>query len=209
MFKPTIIDLAKEMGITPSTVSRTLAGSPRVKESTRMAIGRKAREMGHERNVLGSNLRKGAVRTAGIIVPRINRQFFSNVISSVASVLGKAGYSVIICQSHETLEDEINALKTMRANQVAGVLISHSIESKDGTHILGNLSDDAGLIQFDRAFEDLPGVKVMNDRAKAFLESRQGKRAGRTITIPMKFIKRESSERNKHVGPTMTAIDCK
>lgn len=96
------------------------------------AIERKAKEMGYERNVMASNLRKGVAKTVGIIVPRINRQFFSNVISSAESILEEAGYTVIICQSHETLEDEIKALKTMRANQVAGVLISHSIQSVNG-----------------------------------------------------------------------------
>ena len=141
MIKPTITDIANEMGITPSTVSRALAGSPRVKESTREAIERKAKEMGYERNVMASNLRKGVAKTVGIIVPRINRQFFSNVISSAESILEEAGYTVIICQSHETLEDEIKALKTMRANQVAGVLISHSIQSVNGDHILENIHD--------------------------------------------------------------------
>lgn len=171
MIKPTITDIANEMGITPSTVSRALAGSPRVKESTREAIERKAKEMGYERNVMASNLRKGVAKTVGIIVPRINRQFFSNVISSAESILEEAGYTVIICQSHETLEDEIKALKTMRANQVAGVLISHSIQSVNGDHILENIHDGVELVQFDRVFDNLPGIKVVNDGVKGSYEA--------------------------------------
>lgn len=171
MIKPTITDIANEMGITPSTVSRALAGSPRVKESTREAIERKAKEMGYERNVMASNLRKGVAKTVGIIVPRINRQYFSNIISSAESILGEAGYTVIICQSHETLADEIKALKTMRANQVAGVLISHSIQSEDGSHILENIPEGVELIQFDRVFADLPGIKVVNDGVKGSYEA--------------------------------------
>ena len=107
MLKATITDIAREMGITPSTVSRALSGSPRVKEATRKAVEQKAREMGYERNVMASNLRKGVAQTVGIIVPRINRQFFSNVISSIEAALGTAGYSVIICQTREKLENEI------------------------------------------------------------------------------------------------------
>lgn len=163
MTRSTITDIAKEMGISPSTVSRALSGSPRVKESTRAAIEKKAREVKYERNVMASNLRKGIVRTVGIIVPIINRQFFSSVISSAESVLGAAGYSVIICQTHEKQEDEIKVLKTMRANQVAGVLMSHSIESKDSRHILENISERMILVQFDRVFMDLEGTKVVND----------------------------------------------
>lgn len=171
MIKPTITDIANEMGITPSTVSRALTGSPRVKESTREAIIRKAEEMGYERNVMASNLRRGFAKTVGIIVPRINRQFFSNVISSAESVLGEAGYTVIICQSHETLEDEVKALKTMRANQVAGVMISHSIQSVNGDHMLENIPEDVELVQFDRVFSSLPGIKVVNDGVKGSYEA--------------------------------------
>lgn len=163
MNRPTITDIAKEMGITPSTVSRALAGSPRVKESTREAIEEKARQMGYERNVMAANLRRGKARTVGIIVPIINRQYFSNIISSAESVLGKAGYTVIVCQTHESLEDERKALRTMRANQVSGIFISHSIESVDGRHILENISDGVVLVQYDRVFGNLPGIKVVND----------------------------------------------
>ena len=171
MIKPTITDIARDMGITPSTVSRALNGSPRVKESTRLAIEQKAKAMGYERNVMASNLRKGVAYTVGIIVPIINRQFFSNVISSAESVLGEAGYTVFICQTHEKLADEIKALKTMRANQVAGIIISHSIESKNGNHIIENIPEGMELIQFDRVFSNLPGVKIINDGVQGAYEA--------------------------------------
>lgn len=163
MTKATITDIAREMGITPSTVSRALADSPRVKLSTRQAIQKKAAEMGYERNIMASSLRKGVVSAVGIIVPRINRQFFGNIISSVEYELGKEGYTVLICQTHERLEDQIKAIKTLRANQVAGIMISHSIESVSSTDISEHLPEGIKLIQFDRVYSDLPGPKVIND----------------------------------------------
>ena len=101
MSKVTIIDIAEALGITPSTVSRALAGNPYVKESTRKAVQDKAKELGYERNIIASNLRSGKTSTIGIVIPRINRNFFSIIISAAESVLDDAGYSVIICQSHE------------------------------------------------------------------------------------------------------------
>ncbi|MBQ4287458.1 MAG: LacI family DNA-binding transcriptional regulator, partial [Bacteroidales bacterium] len=101
MSATTIRDIAVALGVTPSTVSRALSGNPYVKESTRAAILMKARELGYERNVMASNLRKGTTNIVGIIVPRINREFFGNVISGAESVLSEAGYSVVICQTHE------------------------------------------------------------------------------------------------------------
>ena len=156
----TITDIALALGITPSTVSRALAGNPRVKEQTRLAVEKKAAEMGYERNIVASNLRKGRSNIVGIVVPRVRREFFANFIGGVEDVLASAGYNVIICQSHENLDDEIKALKALKNYRAAGVIISHSIESKDGGHIrdiMGNLP----IVQFDRVFPDLPGAKVV------------------------------------------------
>ncbi len=159
----TITDIARALGVTPSTVSRALSGSPRVKEETRRAVLQAAEEMGYERNVLASNLRRGRSDIVGIIVPRIYREFFSKVIGGAESILNAAGYSVLICQTHEKKDAEIRALRTLRKNQVAGVLMSHSFETDDPAPILEALGDDIPLVQFDRVFRSLPGAKVVND----------------------------------------------
>src|SRR5574344_155132 len=171
MQKATITNIAEALGITPSTVSRALSGRPRVKEDTRLAIEKKAAEMGYERNIVASNLRKGVANLVGIIVPRINRQFFSNVISGAEAVLGEEGYNVIICQTHEKIEDEIKALKTLKSNQVAGILMSHSIESLNGKHILKVIDGKIKLVQFDRVFSELYGAKVVNNNFEGAYEA--------------------------------------
>ena len=156
----TIRDIARALGITPSTVSRALSGNPRVKEETRRAVEKTAREMGYERNIVAANLRKGRSMIVGIVIPRIHREFFSNCIGGAASVLNQAGYSALICQTLESVEAEIQALKTLKNYRVAGVLLSHAINAPNGDHvkeILGNTP----LIQFDRVFPDLPGAKIV------------------------------------------------
>lgn len=163
MRKPTIVDIADALGITPSTVSRALAGSSNVKASTRKTVEAKARELGYERNDLASNFRRGVTRTVGIIVPRINREFFSSIISAAESVFVEAGYSVVICQTHEKLENEIRALKTLAGGRVAGIMISHSAETVNGSDIEETLGGKIKLVQFDRVFRGLPGSIVVND----------------------------------------------
>lgn len=157
----TITDIAASLGVTPSTVSRALAGNPRVKASTRLAVEKKAAEMGYERNVVASNLRKGRSNMVGIVVPRIHREFFSRVIGGAESVLNQAGYNVIICQTMESLDAEIKALKALRNYRVAAVFLSHAIESKDSSHVKETLGPDTTLVQFDRVFPDLPGAKIL------------------------------------------------
>jgi LacI family transcriptional regulator len=167
----TISDIAAALGVTPSTVSRALSGSPRVKEETRLAVEKMAAEMGYERNVVASNLRKGRSDIVGIIVPRIHREFFSNVIGGAESILNEAGFSVLICQTHEKFEAEVQALRTLRNNQVAGVLLSHAIGSDTGKHILEALGGRIPLVQFDRVFSSLPGAKVVNNNFRGAYEA--------------------------------------
>ena len=159
----TISDIAAALGVTPSTVSRALSGSPRVKEETRLAVEEMAARMGYERNIVASNLRKGRSDIVGIIVPRIHREFFSNCIGGAESILEAAGYCVLICQTHERFDAEVKALRTLRNNQVAGVLMSHAIGAENGNHVREALGERIPLVQFDRVFSELPGAKVVND----------------------------------------------
>lgn len=156
----TITDIAAVLGVTPSTVSRALAGNPRVKEETRLAVERTAAQMGYERNIVASNLRKGHSRIVGIIVPRIHREFFSNVIGGAERVLNEAGYNVLICQTQEHYDAEVKALRTLKTYRVAGVLLSHAISCGDGSHVREILGD-IPLVQFDRVYTDLPGAKIV------------------------------------------------
>ena len=156
----TITDIANALGITPSTVSRALAGNPRVKEETRVAVEKMAKMLGYERNVVAANLRKGQSHIVGIVVPRINREFFSNVIGGAERVLNQAGYNILICQTLESFDAEIKALKTLKNYRVAGVLLSHAIDALNGDHVK-EILEDTPLVQFDRVFPDLPGAKVV------------------------------------------------
>ena len=164
MKKATIVDIADALGITPSTVSRALSGSTKIKKSTCEAVKAKAAELGYVRNEVASGFRRGVTQTIGIIVPRINREFFSGIIGAAETVLEEAGYKAVICQTKERLEDERKALKTLSASRVAGIMISHSPETQNGKDIVDALHDGRiKLVQFDRVFEGLPGSTVEND----------------------------------------------
>lgn len=164
MSKPTISDIAKALNITPSTVSRALAGNPRVSEQTRLLVMKKAEELGYERNVLASSLRKGSTDTVGMVVPRINRQFFSNIISGAESILNPAGFNLIITQSHDRRDDEKRAVQALLRNQVAGIVISHSLETVDPVAFAQLFEgSEVVLVQFDRTFEGIGDMEVTND----------------------------------------------
>lgn len=163
MTKPTIVDIADALGITPSTVSRALAGNPNVKESTRKSVLQKADELGYQRNVIASSFRKGVTNTIGVVVPRIDREFFSKIIGAAEFRLNAAGYSVVICQTREKAANERKALKMLSSIRVAGIMISHSSEAGTEDALVEALSGGAKLVQFDRVYAGLPGSTVEND----------------------------------------------
>lgn len=171
--KITIVDIAKKLNITPSTVSRALANNERVSIKTRELVKRTAEEMGYQPNILASSLRKGTSDTIGMVVPRINRHFFSNVICGVEEVLNESGYNLTIIQTSEKYLNEVKAIDTLRKSRVAGIIISHSLETTDFEH-LEQVAAQLPLVQFDRVVENLEGPKIINDNYKgAYLTTQQ------------------------------------
>ncbi|HPR32143.1 MAG TPA: substrate-binding domain-containing protein, partial [Prolixibacteraceae bacterium] len=94
---------------------------------------------------------------------RINRHFFSNVITGVESVLNPAGYNLMICQSEEKLQKEIENIKTMIANRVSGILISLSVETRNTRHLQRIIANQIPLVMFDRVDPKLQVSQVVND----------------------------------------------
>ncbi len=163
MNKITISDIAKELGVTPSTVSRALAGNSRVSEKTRELVLKTAQQMGYQPNLMASYLRKGKSDFIGMIVPRINRHFFSNIISGVEEILNPAGFSLLIMQSHEQLESEINAVHSLMRNRVGGIIVSLSVETNKYDHLQYVVNSHVPLVQFDRVHKGVNGPKIVND----------------------------------------------
>ena len=171
--KVTIHDIAKALDINSSTVSRALNDSPRVTKKTKDKILKTAQEMGYQRNLLASNLRKNVTNTIGVVVPRISRHFFSSVIQGIEETAYQAGFSVIICQSLEQLEREKNILETLAANRVDGVLISISMETMDYEHLEGLKNRGIPLVFFDRHC-NIPGTNnVLIDDFKGGYDATQ------------------------------------
>ncbi|MEE9364426.1 MAG: LacI family DNA-binding transcriptional regulator [Cellulophaga sp.] len=148
--KVTIHDISRALKIDSSTVSRALNNSSRVTEKTKEKILKKAKELGYQRNLLASNLRKNKTNTIGVIVPRISRHFFSSLIAGIEETAYNTDYNIIICQSLELLERETNIVASLAANRVAGVLMSISMETKNYDHLIPLQNGNIPLVFFDR-----------------------------------------------------------
>lgn len=159
----TIQDLADELDTTPSTVSRALRDHKGISNSMKKKVHNLAKKRNYKVNRAASNLRAGESKTIGVIVPRINRDFFSNVIAGIEEVAFEAGYSIVICQTHDQLDKEKKYLNTLISNNVAGILISIGLETKKYNHFTEIDRLGIPLIFFDRAFQKKGMNKILID----------------------------------------------
>ena len=165
--KTTIHDISNSLGINSSTVSRALNDSPLISQKTKDKILARAKKLGYQRNFLASKLRNNRSRTIGVIVPRISRYFFSAVIAGIEETAFNAGYDVIICQSLESFEREKKLVETLSSNQVDGILVSISWETKTADHFKNYQQHDHPVIFFDRPFNTTKNTHVIIDDFKA------------------------------------------
>lgn len=167
----TIYDIAEKLNITASSVSRALNNSSYVKESTKKLILKTAEELNYKPNTIASNLRKGKSKTIGVVVPRVNQNFFANVIAGIEDITYKQGYNLIICQSNEFYEKEVQCVNTLINQHVDCLVISVSIDTKNYKHLHNAINHGIQLIQFDRVVDELETLKVINDNEQASFEA--------------------------------------
>lgn len=166
----TIHDIARELNISASTVSRALHNHPRISVATREAVRKVAEKYNYQPNVVASSLRQGRSKTVGVVVPRINRNFFSNIIGGMEEVLTASGYHLMICQTHEKLENEKSALQALVNARVDAIFLSVSLETSQADHLDPIRDKGIRLFFFDRIIEDIEtGSVVIDDRLGAYL----------------------------------------
>lgn len=161
--KVTIHDIAKELGLTGSTVSRALKDHPRISKATIKLVKAKAAELNYRPNTIASTLRTGRSNSLGLIVPRINRTFFANLIHGVEQVCTDSGYHLLICQSQESLSKEQAAISTLRNSRVDGILLSLSVETDQTEHLNNLVSSGIPTVLVDRSNTDIALSSVTND----------------------------------------------
>ncbi|MDA3930110.1 MAG: LacI family DNA-binding transcriptional regulator [Prolixibacteraceae bacterium] len=157
----TIKDIAKELGIHHSTVSRALRGDVRVKEETRKKVKEYAYKQGYQVNMNALQLRGSINNVIAIIVPNINHDFFSNIVSYITNLSVQNGFIVSVFQSNESYSQEENIINTIIQNNVAGVIASVTMETGNSDHFKKLDQFNIPLVLFDRFCDDIQVPKVI------------------------------------------------
>ncbi|ARS36454.1 LacI family DNA-binding transcriptional regulator [Pontibacter actiniarum] len=163
----TIYDIAKELSISPTTVSRGLNNHPAVNKNTKQKIIDVASQMGYRSNTFASKLRKQRTNTIGVIVPRLDSNFQSCVMAGMEKVANEAGYNLIISQSLETVQKEIANARTMFDNRVDGLLVSIAYDTENIDHFEPFFSKGIPVLFYDRVPEHKKCTSIVIDNIQA------------------------------------------
>lgn len=158
----TIKDIARELKISFSTVSRALKDYPGISEETKRKVKEMAIKLNYRPNAIALSLRKNRSFNIAVIVPEVVHFFFSTVISGIEEIAKKRGYNVILTQTNEKLDKEKSSIEAMLSNQIDGFLISYSKETTEFSHFENIIDQGYPIIFFDR-IPDIPNsinVKV-------------------------------------------------
>src|SRR4030043_32239 len=159
----TIKDIARELGISPSTVSKALKGHPDISSATKKAVRELVEKWDYKPDPIALSLKVGQGRTIGVIVPEIVHYFFSTVISGIEDLAYDSDYHVMFCQSNELYEREVKAVETLLSSRVDGILVSLSKMTNDFTHFRKIMKAGIPLVFFDRICDELETDRVIVD----------------------------------------------
>ena len=196
--KATLKQIAKELNVSVSTVSKALNDSPEISEQTKTKIKEYAKLKNYKPNVIGLNLKNRKTKTIGVIIPNILNSFFAKVFSGIEKVADSKGYNVIMCISNESLEKEAHTLEMLSNGTIDGFILSVSEEAQKQNnydHFKEIINDGTPIVMFDRIAEGIDCDKVIVDDFDSALDSTQ-----RLIDLGCKNIALLSSVDNLSVG---------
>jgi LacI family transcriptional regulator len=164
--KVTLKQIARELDVSISTVSKSLKDSSEISEDTRQKVQAFAKLYNYKPNNIALSLKNRKTKTIGIIIPEIVHHFFATVISGVENVANENGYNVIVCLSDESFDKEVINMEMLANGSIDGFIMSLSKETqqkKDFHHISEVISQGMPVVMFDRVTNDILCDKVIID----------------------------------------------
>jgi len=159
----TLKDIARELNISVSTVSRALRDSYEINPETKRVVMECAARLHYRPNPIALSLKGSSSKAIAAIVPEIANYYFSQAINGIDEAANRRGYDVLIFQSHEAYEREVANLRQAVARRVDGVLISLSSQTSDVSHLQELQRQGMPIVQFDRVSAELDTPRVVAD----------------------------------------------
>jgi LacI family transcriptional regulator len=159
----TIIDIAKALGVSKSTVSRALNGNSEINATTKENILAYARQHNYQPNPIAKGLQQKQTFSIGVVVPELKNVFFAQVIDGIDSIAYKHKYQLIVAQSYEQYEREIETVNHLANRSIDGLIISLSSQTKETNHLLTLQKNGLPIVLFDRVSNSINTHNVITD----------------------------------------------
>ncbi|GAA4311312.1 LacI family DNA-binding transcriptional regulator [Compostibacter hankyongensis] len=159
----TIVDIARALDISPSTVSRALKDHPYISQATKDRVKKQAAKMGYRHNALAAGLRNRKSNTIGLICPRISMYFQSSIVTAIQRKVQEAGYSLVICQTNDSYEIEKQVVNALYASRVEGLIASCTLHTEDFSHFDIFSKSGIPLVFYDRVPRSYPAQVIRGD----------------------------------------------
>lgn len=160
----TIKDVAEIAGVSTATVSRVINNEEGIKPLTRSRVQEAIISSAYRVNTIARSLKTSRSKTIGLITPEIANDFFMNIARSIEEVLEKSGYSLIICNTNESIEEEARRAELLIEKSVDGVIIIPS--SNSGSHFNILKEAEIPVVFADRLTGDFEADSVVVDNQK-------------------------------------------
>ncbi len=170
----TLKQIAKELGVSVSTVSKSLKNSDEISEATREKIQAFAKHYNYKPNNIALSLKNRKTKTIAVIIPELVHHFFSSVSSGIENIANAKGYNVLVTVSNESYEREVSNMETLASGSIDGFIISLAKETqdkKDYHHIQEAINQGMPVVMFDRVTRSVYTDKVIIDDVLATQEA--------------------------------------
>lgn len=157
----TVKDVAREAGVSPSTVSRVVNGDSRISARTRNKVLACMKELGYQVNNIARSLKTNKTMTVGFISPELSNDVFMNIAKGAEDEFRKHGYNIIICNSNESIEEEKDRINLLSQKCVDGIIIIPA--SAEGEHYSWLRAADLPVVLVDRLVEHFETDAVLVD----------------------------------------------
>ncbi|MDX6746277.1 LacI family DNA-binding transcriptional regulator [Polaribacter sp. PL03] len=164
--KITIKTIAKELGVSTSTVSKALKDSHEISKETKERIQAYADFYNYKPNNLALQLRNQKTKLIGVLLPKIVHHFFSTIIKGIEEGASEKGYRIMVCFSDESHTKEVENLKVLSNGSVDGLIVSianETLANKDFKHFKELVSEEIPLVLLDRVVDEIHCDKVVVD----------------------------------------------
>ncbi len=198
--------LAKELNVSISTVSKALRDSHEISTITKDAVLAKAKELNYQANPFASSLRKQKSKTIAVVIPEVANNFFALAINGIESIAQEKGYHVLIYLTHEDMLKEIAITKLLQNGRVDGVMISLSSQTTDTSHLQELKDKGIPLVFFDRVTEEIDSPKITTDDYNSGIKATEHLVANGCNKIAFISISQNLSISNKRMAGYMEAL---